>query len=263
MSNILPAPRFATPDYEYIAKLAGTPAGEDGPIFMVNLMKYRAVADYGDGRASGRTGREADDLYAPREILHDIGAEIVFAADVEQQLLGDPHWDRVAIVRYPTRAAFLAMPLRRDFQEKRVHKEAGMEQTIVMACVPEIVPTLPPPAPVELAAGDQPFVMLHVLRFAEGGEAKMAQYGASAGAAGLALGVRPQAYFAVEGTVLGDGRQWDQVRFNSFPSHEIYRELRANSTHKAAQPDRAAALTDTFTLMLLPRINRLGAAANG
>ena len=32
-------------------RLATAPADEDGPVWMVNLMKYRPTADYADGRA--------------------------------------------------------------------------------------------------------------------------------------------------------------------------------------------------------------------
>lgn len=94
--------------------------------------KYREVAAYADGCESAISGREADDLYAPIDVLTAIGAEIVFVADVDQQLLGDDAtWDRVAIVKYPTRRAFIEMQVRPDFQEKHVHKDAGMDTTIV------------------------------------------------------------------------------------------------------------------------------------
>ncbi|MBI5949465.1 MAG: hypothetical protein HY875_15100 [Chloroflexi bacterium] len=253
--------RYGKPDFEYISRMAATPPESDGPIYMVNLMKYRAVADYADSGAPVRSGREADDLYAPTGILRDIGAEVVFVADVERQLLGAaPAWDRIGIVKYPTRRSFLAMQRRPDFQEKHVHKDAGMEQTIVMACTPLPLPRLPEPAPVELADGDRPFVMLHVLKFAEGGVDGMNVYGASAGAAGFELGVRPEAYFAVEGTVLGDGRGWDQVRFNRFPSHAAFEKLRQVPAHQQAQATRQQALADTYAMMLLPTVDRLAAA---
>ncbi|MGE3076138.1 MAG: hypothetical protein AB7N24_09675 [Dehalococcoidia bacterium] len=251
------APRYAAPDFEYLARMAATAPEADGPVYMVNLMKYREVADYGDGKLSSRSGREADNLYAPTDVLRDLGAEIVFVADVEEQILGEsPKWDRIGIVKYPTRRAFLEMQQRPDFQAKHVHKEAGMEQTIVMSCQPIPVPELPAAPWPDPEAGDRPFVMMHVLKFAEGGQDAMAQYGATAGAQGLALGVRPEAMFSVEGTVLGDGRKWDQVRLNRFPSHAIYRQLRANTIHQAGQPTRRSALNDTYTMMLLPTIDR-------
>ncbi len=46
------APRYGTVDREYGMRLATTPSEDDGPVWMVNLMKYREVADYADGRES-------------------------------------------------------------------------------------------------------------------------------------------------------------------------------------------------------------------
>ena len=109
-------PRYGTVDRDYGMRLATTPHNEDGPIWMVNLMAYREVADYDAGNASGIdpenggtvSGREADDRYAPLDVLADIGADVVFIGDVEDQLLGDePRWDRVGVVRYPTRRSFI------------------------------------------------------------------------------------------------------------------------------------------------------------
>src|SRR5690606_29032777 len=131
------APRYASIDREYATRLATTPADADGPVWMVNLMKYREVADYADGRESAISGREADDEYAPVDVLADIGAEVVFHGDVDQQLLGDDVvWDRVAVVKYPTRRSFIDMQSRPDFRERHAHKEAGMERTIVIGCRP-------------------------------------------------------------------------------------------------------------------------------
>ena len=60
--------RYARVDEDYAERLA-TSSGDDGPVWMVNLMKYRDVADYADGRETTMTGREADDTYAPFESL--------------------------------------------------------------------------------------------------------------------------------------------------------------------------------------------------
>src|SRR5215471_5201297 len=100
--------RYGSIDFEYAARLATTPPDEDRPVWMVNLMKYRDVAKYADGRESTLSGQEADDLYAPFGPLAGVGADIVFLATVEDQLLGaEPAWDRVAVVQYPTGRAFV------------------------------------------------------------------------------------------------------------------------------------------------------------
>jgi hypothetical protein len=169
-------PSYAELDREYASRLAGCPPDEDGPILMVNFMKYRDRADYGADRDDGVSGREADDRYAPREILAAIGAEIVFFGDVEP----GGQWDRVGIVRYPSRAAFLAMNARPDFQERHVHKAAGMSRTIVCGTLPD---TPPPPD----GSGRVLFELVApgtALRFGRGGRLR------------------------VEGTILGDGRRF-------------------------------------------------------
>lgn len=246
------SPRYGTPNFPYIQRMLATAPEDDGPVYMVNLMKYHEVAQYEDEGEAARSGREADDEYAPTEILRDIGARIVFVADVIGQPLGEPKWDRIGIVRYPTRRSFMEMQRRGDFKQKHVHKEAGMAQTIVMSCLPLAVPSLPEPAAEPLAEGDAPFVMLHVLKYAEGGREAMARYEATAGAAGLNAGARPRAKLRVEGTVLGDGREWDEVRFNRFPSMAAFQRLIADPEHRSQQELRASALADTYAIMVRP-----------
>ena len=75
-------PSYGTIDHEYGHKLATTDPADDGPVWMVNLMKYKEVADYGDGADSGRSGRDADDEYTPTGPLKAVGAEIVYVAEV-------------------------------------------------------------------------------------------------------------------------------------------------------------------------------------
>ena len=164
--------RYGQVNREYGMQLATTPPDDDGPIWMVNLMKYREKADYADGRASDISGKEADDLYAPLGPLKAIGAEPVFFADVDTQFLNDtPKWDRVGIVKYPSRRAFIEMQSRPDFQELHHHKDAGMAETIVCGCLPMPIPPLPDDAPEWDAVPhpptiDDPYVVvIHVIKF--------------------------------------------------------------------------------------------------
>lgn len=276
MSDIR-SPRYGQVNREYGMKLATTPPDEDGPVWMVNLMKYKEVADYADGRASTVSGREADDIYAPVAVLGDIGAQIVFVADVDQQLLGDsPIWDRVAIVKYPTRRAFIEMQSRPDFKDKHAHKDAGMEVTIVSGCVPIAVPTRPagvsevdwadvahPPT-----EDDGPVVVLHVLRFdAESASHAtpdaMAAYQSAAAAVAVPHGLRINGWFAVEGTIVGDGRTWDQVRFNEFPSKAAFMAVARDPGRLEAQKaHREVAIADTYTMILRPTINRIASSVS-
>jgi hypothetical protein len=186
---------FGTIDTETAVRWLQLAPGEDGAVWMLNLMKYKPVADYGDGTVSTITGREADDIYAPTAVLDELGATVPLFGDVIRQVTDDVAWERIAIVRYPSRSSFFAMQDRDDFRRQYVHKEAGMETTIVMGCVPA---TVADPA----GAGSGPVVM-RVRRFVEG----------SAPGADPE-GVVPVARFEVDGVILGDGRRWDDVRFD-------------------------------------------------
>lgn len=131
---------YGTIDATYGLHLATLGPERDGPILMLNLMKYKEVATYADGNPTGVTGRQADDRYAPVAILADIGAEVVLYGDVLESEPEVPRWDRVGVVRYPTRRSFLDMQSRRDFQTQHEHKAAGMQTTIVMGCLPTARP---------------------------------------------------------------------------------------------------------------------------
>ena len=58
--------RYGKVDREYGMRLATTPVEEDGPVWMVNLMKYREVADYGDSNGSTVSGLACTGLYSRR-----------------------------------------------------------------------------------------------------------------------------------------------------------------------------------------------------
>ena len=194
MANSLEYP-FGKINTETAGRWIQMPPEDDGAVWMLNLMKYKPVADYGDGTTSKISGREADDIYAPTTVLAELGATVPLFGDVTHQVTDDVAWERIGIVRYPSRASFFAMQNREDFQKQYVHTEAGMETTIVMGCLPI---TVADPSD----AGSGPIVM-RVRRFDEG-----ATPGSDP------TGVTPVAHFAVDGVILGDDRVWDDVRFD-------------------------------------------------
>jgi len=78
--------------YPNEAQLAGfAEPGPEGPIYMVNLLKFRERAEYPDGRSTELSGREAYGLYAEgvSELIKEFGGGIVFAADVVRLMLGE------------------------------------------------------------------------------------------------------------------------------------------------------------------------------
>ena len=262
-------PSYGTVDREYGMRLATTSPDEDGPVWMVNLMSYHQVAQYADGRSEAISGREADERYSPIDVLSKIGAEPVFVADVDTQLRGDsPKWDRVGIVKYPTRRSFVEMQSRSDFQEKHVHKAAGMAETIVMGCQPigspgdtrggsNLVDWKEVPHPP--TTDDGPVTVMHVIRFHPGqADTEMVRYQSRAADVAVPHGVRISGWFVVEGTIIGDGRSWDQVRFNAFPSKAAFMAVATDPARLSAQREhRETAIADTYTMILRTNIDRL------
>ncbi len=105
--------------------------GPDGPIFMVNLLKFKEKAEYEDGRETGLTGRDAYMIYGREvtKLLPKFGGQAVFAGDVTFLALGQVEelWDEVAIATYPDRAALWKMSTSPEWREISVHRTAGLK----------------------------------------------------------------------------------------------------------------------------------------
>ena len=273
MSNTV---RYGTIDPDYAMKLATTAPEDDGPVWMVNLMKYREVADYSDGRESTISGQEADDLYSPLDSLAAVGATPVFFGDVDQQLLGDGTvWDRVGIVKYPTRRSFTDMQSLPSFQESHQHKEAGMERTIVMGTQPMPHPAAPGGVRAGRLGRRAPSADRRRRRGRGGARAALRERRARhtrrpthmsstrppPAKVALGHGVRINGWFAVEGTIIGDGRAWHQVRFNEFPSKAAFMAVVTDPARLEAQKEhREVAIADTYTMIVRAGINSLAAS---
>lgn len=117
--------------------------GPDGPIYMVNLLKFKDQAEYEDGRETDLTGFEAYQLYgrAVSRIIRDYGGEIQFAANVTFLSLGQVEelWDEIAIAKYPNRGALLAMSSSPEWREAAVHRTAGLAGQLNIETVAQFV----------------------------------------------------------------------------------------------------------------------------
>lgn len=104
--------------------------GEDKPIFMVNLLKFKDKAQYPDKRETDLTGREAYAIYGEEVVEHlaRVGGKPIFGGNVERLMLGEVEdlWDQVAIAMYPTRRAMFDMVMDEEYLEIHVHREAGL-----------------------------------------------------------------------------------------------------------------------------------------
>jgi hypothetical protein len=107
----------------------------DTPIVMVNLVAFNAEAKYADAAVQPCSGREAYwQRYAPafREAVaaeNVTGVSVLYRGGVAANIVGssDQQWDAVAVVRYPSFAAFrkvIGSPLYKT--KAAPHREAAL-----------------------------------------------------------------------------------------------------------------------------------------
>jgi uncharacterized protein (DUF1330 family) len=110
------------------------------PIVMVNLLKFREDADYGDASISC-TGREAYQTYSKTALrkVREVGGEPIWLGNVSGCLIAPDgeEWDQVLLVRYPSINAFKKMLKMPDYQESTVHRTAALIDSRLIATVEE------------------------------------------------------------------------------------------------------------------------------
>jgi len=264
---------FGGANIEQIQRMLAAPT--EGPFYMVNLIKYREWAVYADGRETDLTGREANALYAPIEYLQAIGARVVFNTEVHNQIDGDDIvWDDFSVVEYPCPLAFFAMISHPDFQERAVHKEAGVEKTIAM-----VTSLLPIPAPTDPdqseaafppTVDDPAFDLIHVMDFYEiaqyapdateperTGEEAWQMYQEAGQGISSELGHYPTAVLEVQGVFVGDERTFDSIMIVHMSSMAGFQALLDNPDRQAASYHRLAALEHNYSMITFPTISQI------
>ena len=115
--------------------------GRHGPVHMVNLLRFRDVAEYPEGwDGPTGTGEEAYARYGQVAMsrVGDLGGRVVMFGPVEAVAIGvDPcRWDQVAVVEYPDTESFLALTEDPAYVDALVHRDAGLAETEVLAVNP-------------------------------------------------------------------------------------------------------------------------------
>ena len=112
---------------------------KDGPVVMLNLLRFREKAAYADGRESDLSGEQAYGLYAEgvtKQILACGGRPIYYGrCNTLVAGAGELCWEVAAIVEYPSIDAFVDMVSSDAYQALHVHREAGLADTVVIQCV--------------------------------------------------------------------------------------------------------------------------------
>lgn len=118
---------------------------QHGPMVMVNLLKFKDIATYPDGRDPELSGRDAYNRYgeAVRACVEAVGGHIVYSGPVTGALLGDIEdmWDAVALAYYPSPQAMLQMVGLPEYQAIEIHRYAGLAgQLNIRTSAPARVP---------------------------------------------------------------------------------------------------------------------------
>jgi uncharacterized protein (DUF1330 family) len=145
-----------TPTREQFTEFAhGTREGE---VVMINLLHFArpddaapppdagAGADARDTESSSGAGayREYSDQVV--KMVESRGGKVIWTGRPENVLIGDSiadDWDLVALVSYPSRAAFIDMVTSPKYEEAHTHRERGLDRTVLLACEP-MLNALPP-----------------------------------------------------------------------------------------------------------------------
>ncbi len=128
------------PTAAQLEDFAARAATVTGPIRMVNLLRFHDVADYGDAADPGETGPStgAEALWSLRRGGDARGRcgwwPPVRGGDVAHDgyRAEDETWDLVAIIEYPSAAAFLEMIAKESYRTCVHHRTAGLADTRII-----------------------------------------------------------------------------------------------------------------------------------
>jgi uncharacterized protein (DUF1330 family) len=115
-----------------------TGSSVEGPIVMLNLLKFREKAAYEDGRDAHLSGLEAYLRYGAemQKLVAAGGGRIVFNARAKALVIGDVEdpWDAVALVEYPSPQAFVQIVMSEQVAKIAHHRKAGLAGQLLIMC---------------------------------------------------------------------------------------------------------------------------------
>ncbi|MBF9059171.1 DUF1330 domain-containing protein [Rhodobacterales bacterium HKCCSP123] len=110
----------------------------DGPVHMLNLLRFRARAAYDDGTEA--TGAEAYRAYArdSAPVFQRLGGRQVWIGRPELMLIGPPdqQWDLAFIAEYPSVSAFVGMLRDPEYRRAVRHRQAAVSDSRLIRMQP-------------------------------------------------------------------------------------------------------------------------------
>lgn len=106
----------------------------EGPVVMLNLLKFRETADYAQNPELAPeqeiSGREAYELYMTHTFpfLKEAGSEVIFSGKSSAFLIGpeEENWDLVLLVRHASAAKFLEFARNEAYLRGAGHRTAAL-----------------------------------------------------------------------------------------------------------------------------------------
>lgn len=119
--------------------------GVSGPVVMLNLLRFRAVADYSANPelapASPISGEAAYRLYMEHTLpyLHASGGELLFYGKGGGFLIGpgDERWDAAMLIRQSSVVSFFAFASNEGYLSGMGHRVAALEDSRLLPLVEE------------------------------------------------------------------------------------------------------------------------------
>ena len=127
------------PEPEQIQELLEGPA--EGPVVMVNLLRFKKEADAPD---EGLTGEQAYGRYGAQMVqwVTSQGARLIWSGRVDSMVIGDTdeYFHAIALMEYPSRAEFLRIIGDPRVAEYSVHRTAGLDMQWLIATTTNVEP---------------------------------------------------------------------------------------------------------------------------
>jgi uncharacterized protein (DUF1330 family) len=116
--------------------ISGVPKGV--PVVMLNLLRFRELAAYPDGRPaiSGRAAYAKYSAEASTQVAQ-VGGSLVWIGEARGSVIGPPdeQWDQIFLIRYPSIEMFIRMIRSTAYQDIVVHRTAALKDSRLIVTV--------------------------------------------------------------------------------------------------------------------------------